>query len=275
MTLLASWIGIDTHGPASIYIASDSRISWGDKSKYDYGRKVFALRHSPDIFGYCGDVLFPSLVLSQILEMADSSLLFAGDSSSKTRFAAIRQKLVYQFSKYPHEVESITGEPIEILHASRDPTEMNRFECNLLSWTRKTGWQNFGVNLPEKSGPLFVRGKGAHEFNAHFATYQKGPNAGTSRNVFHCFCDSLFSSKEPSVGGAPQLAGLIRKPKSNGIYFGIVTRGSRYYLGAPINELSNFDRLEWRNELFEICDGRTGKRKADAQPQPNLHRYRS
>ena len=270
MTLLASWIGIDTHGPSSIYIASDSRISWSSKEKYDYGRKVFALKHSPDIFGYCGDVLFPSLVLSQILEMADSSLLFDQGSSCETRFNAVKQKLIYQFSKYPNEVETITGETIEVLHASRDPVHMNQFTCNLLKWTRKAGWQSSIIELPKKSGPLFVRGRGAQEFNDNFSRYEKGPNAGTSRNVFHCFCDSLFNTKELTVGGAPQLAGLIRKPTSTGIYYGIIARGRRYYLGAPVDELSGFDRLVWRNELFERCDGQTGKRKADAQAQPNL-----
>jgi hypothetical protein len=272
MTLLASWVGIDTHGPASIYIASDSRISWGLNDKYDYGRKVFALNQSPDIFGYCGDVLFPSLVLSQVLEMADSSLLFDQDSSSAHKFAAIREKLIYQFSKYPHEVETITDKTVEILHASRDSVNVNQFACNLLKWTRKDGWQSSSVKLPEESGPLFVRGSGAHEFENNFVKYKKGPNAGTSRNVFHCFCDSLFNTREPTVGGAPQLAGLTRKPSSPGIYYGIIAEGRRYYLGAPIDELSNFDRLVWRNELFEICDGRTGKRKADAQSQPNPHR---
>jgi hypothetical protein len=272
MTLLASWVGIDTHGPASIYIASDSRISWGSKEKYDYGRKVFALKQSPDIFGYCGDVLFPSLVLSQVLEMADSSLLFDRDSSADKKFAAIREKLIYQFSKYPHEVETITNETVEILHASRDSVNVNQFACNLLRWTRKDGWQSSSVELPAESGPLFVRGSGAHEFKDNFVKYIKGPNAGTSRNVFHCFCDSLFNTREPTVGGAPQLAGLIRKPCSTGTYYGVIAQGHRYYLGAPIDELSNFDRLVWRNELFEICDGRTGKRKADAQPQPNPHR---
>jgi hypothetical protein len=271
MTLLASWVGIDTHGPASIYIASDSRISWGSKEKYDYGRKVFALKRSPDIFGYCGDVLFPSLVLSQILEMADSSVLFDQKSNSETRFNAVKQKLIYQFSKYPHEVETITDETIEILHASKDAAHMDQFACNLLKWTRKSGWQNSGIQLPEKSGPLFVRGRGAREFETNFERYEKGPNAGTSRNVFHCFCDTLFKTNEPTVGGAPQLAGLIRKPDSAGIYYGVIARGHRYYLGAPIDELAGFDHLVWRNELFERCDGQTGKRKVDAQPQPNPH----
>jgi hypothetical protein len=57
-----------------------------------------------------------------------------------------------------------------------------------------------------------------------------------------------------------------------GRYFGVIADKHRYYLGARIDELSGLDRLEWRNELFEICDGVTGQRKADAQAQPNLHR---
>jgi hypothetical protein len=66
MTLLVSWIGVDPHGTSSAYIAADSRVSWGDVANFDHGRKVFAFRHSPDILGYCGDVLFPTMVLSQI-----------------------------------------------------------------------------------------------------------------------------------------------------------------------------------------------------------------
>ncbi|HEY2711445.1 MAG TPA: hypothetical protein VGI60_02940 [Chthoniobacterales bacterium] len=274
MTLIVSWVGIDTHGPASIYIAADSRISWNASKTYDYGRKVFALKSSPDIFGYCGDVLFPSLVLSQILEMADAGLLYDENSSSQTKFEAVKQKLIYQFSKYPHAVQTITSDVLEILHASRDPTKKYDFTCNLLRWTRVSGkWESSAEPLPKASGVLFARGSGAPEFNDRFKEYAKGPNAGTSRNVFHCFCDTLFNTKEPTVGGSPQLVGLIRKPSSNGINFGVVRGGQRYYLGARIDELKNFDRIEWINELFEICDGQTCARQQDAQPQPNPHRH--
>ena len=127
------------------------------------------------------------------------------------------------------------------------------------------------VKLPSHSGILFVRGYGARDFTSRFHAYKDGPTAGTSRSVFHCFCDSLRNSGITSVGGAPQLAGLIRKPGSTGKYFGIIASGHRYLLGSRIDELSNFDRIEWRNELFEICDGDTCKRKADAQRQPDPH----
>ena len=39
-----------------------------------------------------------------------------------------------------------------------------------------------------------------------------------------------------------------------------------------IPDKSHFDNIEWRNELFEICDGKTMKRKIGAvhQPNPNI-----
>ncbi len=67
MTLIASFVGVDCKvpkpKPASIYIVSDSKITWTDNKKkiladFDFGRKVFGCKNSPDIFGYCGDVGF-------------------------------------------------------------------------------------------------------------------------------------------------------------------------------------------------------------------------
>ena len=52
MTLLVCWAGIDTHGPSSLYMAADSRISWKAPAFFDYGRKVFAFTRWPDVLGY-------------------------------------------------------------------------------------------------------------------------------------------------------------------------------------------------------------------------------
>lgn len=41
MTMLASWVGVHTHGITSAYIVSDSRFSMGNKH-FDHGRKTFA-----------------------------------------------------------------------------------------------------------------------------------------------------------------------------------------------------------------------------------------
>lgn len=113
MTLLVSWIGVDTHGTASAYIAADSRISWGDMANFDHGRKVFAFRQSPDILGYCGDVLFPTMVLSQITEMGERGLLFSPIWTCKEKFEAIKEKLVQQFQRYPRMIESIAANTVQ------------------------------------------------------------------------------------------------------------------------------------------------------------------
>lgn len=272
MTILASWIGVDTHGTASAYIAADSRVSWGDIAYFDHGRKVFAYRNSPDILGYCGDVLFPTMVLSQITEMADRGLLFSPQTPCKERFEAIKEKLVQQFHKYPRMVKTITSDILQVLHISRDPIDNLDFGCRLIEWTRKSGWSGKEMTMPSKSGILFVLGSGAKEFNENLGRYSKGPDRGTSRSVFHCFCDTLFNMKDEKCGGAPQLVGIYRKPDSPGITFGIVKDKRRYFLGAQIDNNVDFTGIEWRNDLFELCDGQTMKKFVHAQSQPDYLR---
>ena len=55
----------------------------------------------------------------------------------------------------------------------------------------------------------------------------------------------------------------------NGLEFGIIVAGRRYFLGAEIDNLEDYDIIRWYNELFEICDGNTMLRKNNAMPQPN------
>jgi hypothetical protein len=269
MTLLVSWAGVDTHGPTSVYIASDSRISWGGKANFDYGRKVFALRQSPDVLGYCGDVLFPSMVLAQIAEMADRGLLFRADATCKQKFEAIKEKLAQLFHRYPRMVEGITADILKVLHVSRDPTDNMKFSCRLIEWRRSNGWAERNVDIPSSSGILLILGSGSAEFNENYKRYKAGPNQGTSRNVFHCFCDTLFNTGDKFCGGAPQLVGIYRKPGSPAMTFGIIKDKKRYFLGAQINDLLNFENIEWRNDLFELCDGSTMKRIYGAQRQPD------
>jgi hypothetical protein len=59
-------------------------------------------------------------------------------------------------------------------------------------------------------------GSGKTEFCSNYERYQKGPNTNTSRNVFHCFIDTLKHTGDHACGGAPQLVGLYRKPGTAG-----------------------------------------------------------
>lgn len=269
MTLLVSWVGIDTHGASSLYIVSDSRISWGDKTRFEYGRKVFAFSKWPDILGYSGDVLFPSIVINQIIELGDAGLLFLEKYSCKEKFQAIVKKLNDQFAQYPKLVSKLEENKISIIHASRDNSDKNKVFCHKLSWTKAHGWKGEEINVAGKSRVLFVLGCGANEFEINYKRYENGQNAGTSRNVFHCFCDTLKNTTDPFVGGAPQLVGIYRKPGSSAMNFGVLYQGARHFLGAKVDNVATFDTVEWRNENFERCDGNTTKKLANAQSQPD------
>lgn len=270
MTLIASFIGVDGKfprpKPASIYIVSDSRISWGDNAKFDYGRKVFGCKNSPDIFGYCGDVLFPSIVLNQIVDIADQGLLFEPSSTCKQKFQAVVNKLIQIFNNYPKEVQSITADTLQIIHASRDENQM--FFCQKMEWWKSTNkWTSGTVEFEDHSDKLFVLGSGRTEFLEKFKKYAESENQKTSRAVFHCFTDTLSTMTDKYCGGAPQLVGLYRI--DNAKFFGIIHNKKRYLHGVQVDDLINFNNVEWRNELFEVCDGITMKRNKDAQRQPN------
>ena len=269
MTLLVAWVGIDSHGPTSIYLTSDSRISWGNSVNFDLGRKLFAFSKWPDILGYCGDVLFPSIALNQVTQLADAGLLFAPSYSCRQKYQAIVNKLNDLVMAYPAIHTGLADNSLDIIHASRHPTDNKQFSCYKISWSASRGWHGKEVSLPGTSDLLFVLGSGKTEFTQNYVTYQNGPNKGTSRNVFHCFCDTLAHAVDPYVGGSPQLVGIYRKPGSFGLTFGVIYKSARYYLGAHIDNLQGFDKVDWRNENFERCHGRTMKKLAPAQPQPD------
>lgn len=267
MTMLASWIATDNHGPTSAYIVSDSRLSWGSTGSFDYGRKVFAAKKYPELFGYAGDVLFPSIVLAQIVEMIDTDILLTENMDCDKKHKVIAEKICYTLSKYP---DVFGSNPIQIIHITRDTlfSDYPCFKHYLLSYTKKNGWTDKEVMIPKESGLLHVLGSGAQEFKNNYIEFQKTENASTSRNVFHCFIYTLENIKDSFCGGAPQLVGLYRKPLSAGINYGILYQGKRYLLGMEIPGGSSFQNVTWRNEFFEICDGITKKVVTGAARQP-------
>lgn len=266
MTLLASWIGVDSRKPSSIYVVSDSRISWGNTAKFDFGKKVFGCKNSPDIFGYCGDVLFPSIVLNQLIDIADQGLLFGDKWPCEQKSQAVIDKLIQSFNNYPKIVSNIMADSLQVIHCSRD-NEAN-FYCKKMRWTKSTNkWTGETLNFKSYSDKLFVVGSGASEFLAKYEEYWRSENQKTSRALFHCFTDTLSNIKDKYCGGAPQLVGLYRI--GNARHYGIIHNKKRYFQGVQIDNLNNFGNIEWRNDLFEICDGDTMSRRESAQKQPN------
>ena len=88
MTLVVGWAGFDDKARhrrkvSSLYIAADSRINWNGVTRYDGHQKVFASVRHPEIFGFCGDVTFCNMIISQILAKIDSDILFDSDEPNK------------------------------------------------------------------------------------------------------------------------------------------------------------------------------------------------
>jgi len=274
MSLIVSWIGVDTHGTTSAYIAGDSRITWKGLGYFDYGRKVFASSRYPEILGYAGDVLFPSIVLSQIIGMIENDILISENYTCKQKYEAIKEKLVHSFQKYPKDIEGITNPILQVIHISKD-TIVKKYPdyfCHLIEWRKGSGWRGKKINIPKESGILSVLGSGKDEFLKNYERYQNSKNKSTSRNVFHCFCDTLFNIKNPNCGGPPQLVGIYRKLKTSGINFGIIRKRKRYFLGTEVPKVSYYNNIEWRNDLFELCDGNAKKRISSAIKQPDVLR---
>lgn len=269
MTILIGWLGVDSKSPCSAYLMSDSRFTWdGQSCSYDYGQKLFAFRRCPDILGYCGEVLFASQTLSQLVNSGDAGTLFPASADSPERSRIIFNQIKTQFARFPKFARGASY----IFHFSKDNTNaFHLYRYKYLPSCESWVQEELTVDTT-KSSLVFAEGSGAQEFKALYTKYQSGDIANTSRNIFQCFCQSLMYSRISSCGGSPQLVGLYRGSKFNGIPFGIVYNQTRYFLGSPSPDLPDYNSVRWYNENFEICDGNSMERLPTAirQPNPNI-----
>lgn len=262
MTLLLSWIGKDSRKTSSVYLASDSRISWDKHNKYDFAQKVFAFQNTPDIIGYCGDVHYTSMKINQILKMEKNNLLFSSSCNGSERSEVIYRELKNNFIDYP---TNFLGKSINVLHLSRD--NETDFLCSIFKWNESEGWSKKSIPIPDYSDKVTILGSGKDEFYDRYLKYLAGNSGKTSRALFQCLCHTLLKIKDLHCGGAPQLVGLFNN--GNGVDFGVFYQGKKYYLGSELEDLEQVNNINWRNELFECCDGLSGERLAGAQRQPN------
>lgn len=263
MTSITAWVGVDSRGPSSIYIASDSRISWGKTDSWNYGRKLFSSMKYPDILGYCGDVLFPSLVLGRVTDLIDSNLLFTAGDAPNAKFEKISHVIKRSFIGYPQKSDILI--PFKIVYCTRQNEGMSlSFHMSVLSWAVGNGWTSEQLTIPAKSGIVFSSGSGKCYVEKWHERWEKTSQGGTSRAVFGAFCDSIHSDDDKFSGGAAQLVGIYRK--GIGEIIGIVKNNECFVFGLPVPECEELEAIEWRNNIFERCDWRTKERLPNAQP---------
>jgi hypothetical protein len=140
-----------------------------------------------------------------------------------------------------------------------------RFRLWRLDWSHALGWADQEVELPTESVLVLAVGSGADIVTRWDGEWRRRLSR-TSRTVFGAFCDALRSKGDPRTGGAPQLVGIYRTDAAR--VFGAVSEEKRFVCGLEVPDSSALKSMEWRNELFERCDGRTLQRIPEAQRQP-------
>jgi hypothetical protein len=260
MTTLISWISYDPKFAAA-YMASDSRITWWKSAtrRWDAGRKIFPSRRFPDILGYAGDVIFPALALSQIIEAVDAGLLFGPTATPWERHANILESLRESFERR-HKADD---QDFSILHLSRwDEGRSRTAHAWSIHFDAKTkNWADCILAIPTETGVIERLGTGAIAAK----TFQKEWNktAAYSREIFSSFCDAISSGADPLSGGAPQLAGFY--PKGHARPFGVYYNNEAFFNGLPLTVSNADESIEWRDRLFQRIDIATGRLVEGAQ----------
>lgn len=254
MTTFVAWVGVDQRGVASINFATDSRISWSGSGCYwDVARKTFSCATSPDIFGYLNDVMFPSIVLGQIVSAIDCGVLFGkNEESCDIRFNVVVDQIKRSHESYP----SKKRESFCIFHGARESEGLSStFKLNVLEWDKNTKkWNVECLLMPDASSAIVVDGSGKNVMNKWSERWSSSSQGGTSRAVFSSFCNAVYSSEDSCTYGAPQIVSLWRQ--GFGKTIGFVDAGKKFVAGMEIanaHEMRNKE-MEWRNRYFERCD---------------------
>ncbi len=269
MTSLVAWIGVDSRAPASLYIATDSRVTWPSTHSregkavpartWDEARKTGASTATANIYGFVGDVVHPALALNTVAALLEAAV---APSSLDHSFEQFQGFIEQAWKTVPPEDRRMT----EVVHGTRVREGMES-EFGLQVLARQQGevnWSATRLPAPEQSAALQFLGSGAGHATTHSRRWTEpavrdarwlmgGTRSRTSRAVFSGFCDALDAGQDAQSGGAPQLVGLYRS--GFGRQFGVVWRDEAYLAGTRLDCLDS-SKLEWRNRYFERCDGR-------------------
>lgn len=270
MTSLIAWVSRDQRRFAALHVATDSRISWGSPTRrWDAGRKVFASRVTPDVWAYCGDVLFPGLVLSQLVSAGDEGLLFEEEGGVEVRHSLAVETMKASFGRR----HNTPDHGFTVLHASREGEGseaqprlwLTTFDETSRSWTDEEKPID-----EDKAGVMATLGSGAVAVRQEGHRWQASAIGGTSRAIFSAFCEALSGGSDPLSGGSPQLASIY--PKRAGVTAGVLHAGELYLHGLPIQGVGRSSSIEWYDELFQRIDPVTRELRKGAarQPRPRL-----
>ena len=269
MTTLQSWVSYsDTgecpHLPRAIYLASDSRITWGSANRrWEAGRKVFTTREEPHLFGFCGDVILPALVIGQILSAIDSGVLYAKNASTADRHDAV-------FKAVQRGIDQAISTPTSdftIHHIQRErPWPQTSFRAwNIFFNASIRACTSREASVPSTTDLVGAYGSGKESAAEHRVQWQLSDAAGRSRALLASLCDSIRPGNDPLSGGPPQVAALYTKGPP--VQIGMIVEGRCFLNGLEVDIAPHLTNIEWRDSLGQVVDPMTGK------PMPGARRF--
>lgn len=262
MTTLGAWISHTQAGQQALYFVSDSRITWGSRERrWDAGRKIFVPYDEPHILGYCGDVVFPSLVLGQLVSAIDQKILFAPDASP-----SMKQDTIFNCLRTSWAARCKTPDfSFQILHAMRvTPWPNPSFSLWQIEYRADDqAWSSVEIPLNSTTSHLVLLGTGKQSASDQITRWGSSDVGGTSRSIFSAIHDSIKSGSDPLSGGSPQIAALYTALKPQTI--GFVHDGKHYLHGLQLLPGDALSNIEWRDSLFQRIDPITMKVIKDAR----------
>ena len=277
MTSLVAWVGVDSRGPSSVYIATDSRITWDRvPHRWEHGRKTYCTSRSAEILGYVGNVFYPSSILPSVVELLD---LTPDSASVQARQHEVERLIIDFWSDLPRY--GLTD--VSIVHATRTGqgrscefgVQVLRHVVRTNSWTAQqlpipttSGHIRFGDGV---RGDLGALGSGGSSVESALKSWKDSDSGGTSRAVFGAFCESLSLGKDPASGGAPQLVGLDRINPA--IRYGVRWGDRTYVCGIPMSQNPSLENIKYCYDLFQCVDfdGRLLEGAQRHTPRRKLH----
>jgi hypothetical protein len=204
--------------------------------------------------------MFASHAIGQALELLDAGFLHPVDAAPAARIAALEAFLHESLQSYP----SAQQREFSVVYAWRIGSDLAAsFFVAEVSWSRSAGWCRVIPMLPSESAVIIACGSGQEYFASPYRRWKDSEIGRTSRAVYSAFCDHLTSGSDPHTGGPPQLVAVYRSGPA--ITFGVIYSGARWLSGARVPDGSIPENLEWRDELFQRCDGKTMTLKRGTQ----------
>ncbi|HEX4694454.1 hypothetical protein [Sphingomonas sp.] len=254
--------GDEKHIPRAVYLATDSRITWGSADRrWEAGRKTFAPATLPHLFGYSGDVVLPGLLLGQITSAIDAGILIDPAATAQLQHEAVLEAIRAGVAA----AKSTPTLDFTIHHLMRDRTWPDTsFRAWTINYTAATNaCVSNELTLPAVTGVIAAFGSGAKAAEAEVRRWTDSEIGDRSRAILSGFQDAIASGADPLSGGAAQLAGLYMQGPP--VQIGFIVGGKRYLNGLEVGITPLLKNVEWRDGLGQNCDPRTGKAKQGAR----------